>query len=77
MKNFIYVLAAIVLTSLVWISVHFCLSERFRFDRMKAQRDRDAAYEELYEMKGQLADKNRVPRYAPPRYSHLLKRGKP
>jgi hypothetical protein len=77
MRNFIYVLAAIVLTSLVWISVHFCLSERIRVDRMKAGRDRDAAYNELYELKAKFADKNRVPKYAAPRYKDLLEKRKP
>jgi hypothetical protein len=53
------------------------LSERIRFDRMKAVRDRDAAYNELYELKAKFADKNRVPKYAAPRYKDLLEKRKP
>jgi hypothetical protein len=60
MKQFLYILIAVVLTLLVAIPVHFAMSKHIRVDREKAIRDRDAAYNELYELKKKFAEKNRV-----------------
>jgi hypothetical protein len=59
------------MTFLVCIPTHYCLTERIRFDRAKAQKERQEAVDEAYKLRAELADKNRQPRWTPPRYKDL------
>jgi hypothetical protein len=48
-----------ILVSFFWLSFHFCLSERIRFDRLAMKAERDACYQGNYELRQEIAKMNK------------------
>jgi len=75
MKTFLCVVAAVVMTILVCIPIHFSWSKHIRADREKAEENPEECRKEKHKVSGELADKNRVPKWAPSKYKFLKEKG--
>ena len=74
MKFLFYILLAIAIGASL-VAMHISLTKQVRMDRLKTMQYLDEANQQLHYYKGKEADTNRQPKWVPPKYKIITKRG--